>query len=146
MAEAAVNMLTRTSTQQMFETDGILMTSVDTGWITGERPTRQRCGWPRRALPAPLDLVDGAAPVYDPVARCEAGEDVFGVILLGTAEGATGNSDLALTSQCWAPMSRLRKEPQLRNSNRRFLTICSFHVEPWAPRDRGTCSCPCVEQ
>jgi len=31
MAKAAVNMLTRTSAREMFETDRILMTSVDTG-------------------------------------------------------------------------------------------------------------------
>lgn len=37
-AKAAMNMVTRTSGQEMFETDGILMTSVDTGWITDERP------------------------------------------------------------------------------------------------------------
>ena len=30
---------------------------------------------------APLDLVDGAARVYDPVVRGEAGDDVFGVFL-----------------------------------------------------------------
>lgn len=38
MAKAALNMLTRTSAQEMFESDGILMTAVDTGWITDERP------------------------------------------------------------------------------------------------------------
>ncbi len=38
MAKAALNMLTRTSAREMFETDGILMTAVDTGWITDERP------------------------------------------------------------------------------------------------------------
>ncbi|MEO6957691.1 MAG: SDR family NAD(P)-dependent oxidoreductase, partial [Antricoccus sp.] len=38
MAKAALNMLTRTSAREMFESDGILMTSVDTGWITDERP------------------------------------------------------------------------------------------------------------
>lgn len=37
-AKAAMNMVTRTSAQEMFQTDGILMTSVDTGWITDERP------------------------------------------------------------------------------------------------------------
>jgi len=41
MAKAAVNMLTRTSAREMFETDGILMTSVDAGWITDERPTHE---------------------------------------------------------------------------------------------------------
>lgn len=38
MAKAALNMLTRTSAQEMLENDGILMTAVDTGWITDERP------------------------------------------------------------------------------------------------------------
>lgn len=38
MAKAALNMLTRTSAQEMFEKDRILMTAVDTGWITDERP------------------------------------------------------------------------------------------------------------
>ncbi len=37
MAKAALNMLTRTSATEL-ATDGILMTSVDTGWITDERP------------------------------------------------------------------------------------------------------------
>jgi 2-methylcitrate dehydratase PrpD len=30
---------------------------------------------------APLDLADGAARVYDPIVRGEAGEDVHGVFL-----------------------------------------------------------------
>jgi len=30
---------------------------------------------------APLDLVDGAARVYDPIVRGEQGEDLFGVFL-----------------------------------------------------------------
>jgi len=34
MAKAALNMLTRTSSRELLETDGILMTAVDTGWIT----------------------------------------------------------------------------------------------------------------
>ena len=38
MAKAALNMLTRTSALEMLETDGILATAVDTGWITDERP------------------------------------------------------------------------------------------------------------
>ena len=29
----------------------------------------------------PLDLVDGAARVYDPIVRGEAGEDLFGIFL-----------------------------------------------------------------
>jgi NAD(P)-dependent dehydrogenase (short-subunit alcohol dehydrogenase family) len=81
MAKAAVNMLTRTSAREMVETDGILMTSVDTGWITDERPHPTKVRLAEEGFHAPLDLVDGAARVYDPVVRGEAGEDVFGVFL-----------------------------------------------------------------
>ncbi len=81
MAKAAVNMLTRTSAREMFETDGILMTSVDTGWITDERPHPTKVRLAEEGFHAPLDLVDGAARVYDPIVRGEAGEDVFGVFL-----------------------------------------------------------------
>jgi NAD(P)-dependent dehydrogenase (short-subunit alcohol dehydrogenase family) len=38
MAKASLNMLTRTSAEEMLDTDRILMTAVDTGWITDERP------------------------------------------------------------------------------------------------------------
>ena len=81
MAKAALNMLTRTSAREMFETDGILMTSVDTGWITDERPHPTKARLADEGFHAPLDLVDGAARVYDPVVRGEAGEDLFGVFL-----------------------------------------------------------------
>jgi NAD(P)-dependent dehydrogenase (short-subunit alcohol dehydrogenase family) len=81
MAKAAVNMLTRTSGREMFEADGILMTSVDTGWITDERPHPTKVRLAEEGFHAPLDLVDGAARVYDPIVRGEAGEDLFGVFL-----------------------------------------------------------------
>ena len=88
MAKAAVNMLTRTSAREMFETDGILMTSVDTGWITDERPHPTKVRLAEEGFHAPLDLVDGAARVYDPIVRGESGEDVFGVFLKDYAPGA----------------------------------------------------------
>lgn len=81
MAKAAVNMLTRTSAQEMFETDRILMTSVDTGWITDERPHPTKVRLAEEGFHAPLDLVDGAARVYDPIVRGESGDDLFGVFL-----------------------------------------------------------------
>ena len=81
MAKAAVNMLTRTSAREMFETDRILMTSVDTGWITDERPHPTKVRLAEEGFHAPLDLVDGAARVYDPIVRGQAGEDLFGVFL-----------------------------------------------------------------
>ena len=81
MAKAALNMLTRTSAQEMFETDQILMTAVDTGWITDERPHQEKLRIAAEGWHAPLDLVDGAARVYDPIVRGEAGEDLCGVFI-----------------------------------------------------------------
>jgi NAD(P)-dependent dehydrogenase (short-subunit alcohol dehydrogenase family) len=80
MAKAALNMLTRTSAADMF-TDGILMSSVDTGWITDERPHPTKMRLADEGFHAPLDLVDGAARVYDPIVRGEQGEDVYGCFL-----------------------------------------------------------------
>ncbi len=81
MAKAALNMLTRTSAHEMLTTDGILMTSVDTGWITDERPHTTKMRLAEEGFHAPLDLVDGAARVFDPIVRGEAGEDLYGVFL-----------------------------------------------------------------
>ncbi|MEX0580274.1 MAG: SDR family NAD(P)-dependent oxidoreductase [Mycobacterium sp.] len=81
MAKAALNMLTRTSAGEMFDTDSILMTSVDTGWITDERPLPTKIRLAREGFHAPLDLIDGAARVYDPIVSGEAGVDLYGVFL-----------------------------------------------------------------
>lgn len=81
MAKAALNMLTRTSAAEMLETDGILMTAVDTGWITDERPHPTKVRLAEEGFHAPLDLIDGAARVYDPIVSGEAGVDLCGVFL-----------------------------------------------------------------
>lgn len=81
MAKAALNMLTRTSAREMLETDGILMTAVDTGWITDERPHTTKIRLADEGFHAPLDLVDGAARVYDPIVQGELGNDLFGCFL-----------------------------------------------------------------
>ena len=80
MAKAALNMLTRTSAEEML-TDGILMTAVDTGWITDERPHPTKMRLAEEGFHAPLDLVDGAARDYDPIVRGEQGEDLYGCFL-----------------------------------------------------------------
>ncbi|WP_349259856.1 SDR family NAD(P)-dependent oxidoreductase [Jatrophihabitans sp.] len=80
MAKAALNMLTRTSATEML-TDGILMTAVDTGWITDERPHFTKVRLADEGFHAPLDLVDGAARVYDPIVQGEAGVDLYGCFL-----------------------------------------------------------------
>ncbi|WP_181359321.1 SDR family NAD(P)-dependent oxidoreductase [Streptomyces sporangiiformans] len=87
MAKAALNMLTRTSAQEMFEKDRILMTAVDTGWITDERPHPDKVRLADAGFHAPLDLIDGAARVYDPIVRGEQGEDLYGVFLKDYAPG-----------------------------------------------------------
>jgi NAD(P)-dependent dehydrogenase (short-subunit alcohol dehydrogenase family) len=81
MAKAALNMLTRTSSEEMFTQDRILMTAVDTGWITDERPHHTKMRLADEGFHAPLDLVDGAARVYDPVVQGEEGVDLYGCFL-----------------------------------------------------------------
>ncbi len=87
MAKAALNMLTRTSAEEL-RADGILMTAVDTGWITDERPHPTKMRLADEGFHAPLDLVDGAARVYDPIVRGELGEDVYGCFLKDYAPSA----------------------------------------------------------
>ena len=81
MAKASLNMLTRTSAGEMFTSDRILMTAVDTGWITDERPHYTKVRLADEGFHAPLDLVDGAARVYDPIVVGEEGTDLYGVFL-----------------------------------------------------------------
>ncbi len=85
MAKAALNMLTRTGTQEI--KDRILMTAVDTGWITDERPHPDKMRLADAGFHAPLDLIDGAARVYDPIVRGEQGEDLYGVFMKDYAPG-----------------------------------------------------------
>ena len=80
MAKAALNMLTRTSAAEMLS-DGILMSAVDTGWITDERPHVTKLRLAEEGFHAPLDLVDGAARVYDPIVQGENGVDLYGCFL-----------------------------------------------------------------
>jgi len=67
MAKASLNMMTRTSAAD-YVADGIHMNSVDTGWITDEDPEEiaARKTAEHRFHP-PLDIVDGAARIVDPI-------------------------------------------------------------------------------
>ena len=67
MAKAALNMMTRTSATD-YHADGIHMNSVDTGWVTDEDPVEiaARKVQEHRFHP-PLDIVDGAARIVDPI-------------------------------------------------------------------------------
>jgi NAD(P)-dependent dehydrogenase (short-subunit alcohol dehydrogenase family) len=67
MAKAALNMMTRTSAAD-YQASGIHMNSVDTGWVTDEDPARiaEQKVAEHRFRP-PLDIVDGAARIVDPI-------------------------------------------------------------------------------
>ncbi|WP_351230781.1 SDR family oxidoreductase [Streptomyces sp. NPDC002133] len=80
MAKAALNMLTRTSAAEL-AAQGVHMCSVDTGWITDENPAPRKARIAAAGTRTPLDIVDGAARVYDPIVRGEAGAPVAGVFL-----------------------------------------------------------------
>ncbi|WP_245682097.1 SDR family oxidoreductase [Actinomadura kijaniata] len=81
MAKAALNMLTRTSAAD-YAASGIHMTSVDTGWVTDERPHPSKQAQRAVGFRPPLDVIDGAARVYDPVVRgVGGGERLSGLFL-----------------------------------------------------------------
>jgi NAD(P)-dependent dehydrogenase (short-subunit alcohol dehydrogenase family) len=66
MAKAALNMMTRTSAPD-FVKDGIHMNAVDTGWVTDEDPAAHAERKAEFGFSPPLDLIDGAARIVDPI-------------------------------------------------------------------------------
>ena len=69
MAKAALNMMTRTAAAD-YAQDGIYMNSVDTGWITDENPHAKKTYLQEeKGFYTPLDIIDGMARIYDPIAQ-----------------------------------------------------------------------------
>src|SRR5581483_1630814 len=81
MAKAALNMMTRTSAPD-YAKDGIHMNAVDTGWVTDEDPAHLSARKAELGFAPPLDIIDGAARILDPVfAGRLTGEHVWGQFL-----------------------------------------------------------------
>lgn len=67
MAKAALNMMTHTAASSLAE-EGIFMNAVDTGWVTDEDPVElAKRKQDTHDFQPPLDIVDGAARVCDPL-------------------------------------------------------------------------------
>ncbi|MBC49639.1 MAG: oxidoreductase [Ilumatobacter sp.] len=67
MAKAALNMMTRTSATD-YHDSGINMNSVDTGWVSDEDPVAiAEAKIAEQRFHPPLDIVDGAARIVDPI-------------------------------------------------------------------------------
>ncbi|MBL8921057.1 MAG: SDR family NAD(P)-dependent oxidoreductase [Myxococcaceae bacterium] len=79
MAKAALNMLTLTSAPD-YAQSRIAMNASDTGWVTDEDPAQHAERKTHElGFEPPLDIVDGAARVVDPVFEAErTGEVVWG--------------------------------------------------------------------
>jgi NAD(P)-dependent dehydrogenase (short-subunit alcohol dehydrogenase family) len=81
MAKAALNMMTRTSAPDFFK-DGIHMNAVDTGWVTDEDPAVHAARKAELGFAPPLDIIDGAARIVDPIfSGVASGEHVWGQFL-----------------------------------------------------------------
>ena len=82
MAKASLNMMTRTAAADYID-DGIHMNAVDTGWVTDEDPALHAARKiVEHAFSPPLDIVDGAARIVDPIfAGITTGEHQWGLFL-----------------------------------------------------------------
>jgi NAD(P)-dependent dehydrogenase (short-subunit alcohol dehydrogenase family) len=75
MAKAALNMLTRTIADEYAE-QGICVVSVDPGWVSDQIPHTSDISRQLGAARLPIDLVDAASRICDPLFSAVQGETV----------------------------------------------------------------------
>jgi NAD(P)-dependent dehydrogenase (short-subunit alcohol dehydrogenase family) len=86
MAKAALNMMTRTSAEDLSEKHRIFMNAVDTGWINDENPLERASKTAKTShFQTPIDEIDAAARILDPIftgiAAGRDGEKLSGMFL-----------------------------------------------------------------
>jgi len=68
MAKASLNMMTRTSAEDLAKRHRIFMNSVDTGWINDENPLEKASKIAKtNYFQTPIDEIDAAARILDPI-------------------------------------------------------------------------------
>jgi NAD(P)-dependent dehydrogenase (short-subunit alcohol dehydrogenase family) len=81
VAKAALNKMMRTSAPD-YVRDGIHMNAVDTGWLMDEDPAIHAARQAEQGFAPPLDIIDGAARIVDPIfAGTITGTHVWGQFL-----------------------------------------------------------------
>jgi NAD(P)-dependent dehydrogenase (short-subunit alcohol dehydrogenase family) len=81
MAKAALNMMTKTTAPALAEAH-VYMTAVDTGWVNDEKPNHLAADHAaRHRFQTPIDEVDAASRILDPVFCGLVDTPVFGVFL-----------------------------------------------------------------
>ncbi|MBX7170825.1 MAG: SDR family oxidoreductase [Pyrinomonadaceae bacterium] len=80
MTKAALNMMTRTSAEDYAESN-IFMNSVDVGWMSSGKPFERLNQLYEEGFTPPLDLIDGAARIYDCIGQTLNNEKFYGKLL-----------------------------------------------------------------
>ena len=80
MTKAALNMMTRTSAEDYAESN-IIMNSVDVGWMSSGKPFEKLNQLYEEGFTPPLDLIDGAARIYDCITQTLNNEKFYGKLL-----------------------------------------------------------------
>jgi len=76
MAKAALNMMTRTSAEDLAKNCRIYMNSVDTGWINDENPLERAARIAKsNHFQTPIDEIDAAARILDPIFMAVSGRE-----------------------------------------------------------------------